>query len=38
LTVVPELFRFTAEYRMLIYGAVLLLMIRFRPQGILGTS
>lgn len=38
LTVIPELFRFTAEYRMLIYGAVLLLMIRFRPQGILGTS
>jgi len=38
LTIIPELFRFTAEYRMLIYGAVLLLMIRFRPQGILGTS
>ena len=38
LTVIPELFRFTAEYRMLIYGAVLLLTIRFRPQGVLGTT
>ena len=27
----------TAEYRMLIYGIVLLLLIRFRPQGLLGT-
>lgn len=33
----PEIFRFTADYRMLIYGAVLVLMIRFRPQGLLGT-
>ncbi len=33
----PELFRFTAEWRMLVYGLVLLLMIRFRPQGMLGT-
>ena len=38
LTALPELFRFTAEYRMLIYGAVLLLLIRFRPQGVLGTA
>ena len=38
LTAVPELFRFTAEYRMLIYGLVLLLVIRFRPQGLLGTA
>jgi len=30
-------FRFTADYRMLVYGVVLLLLIRFRPQGILGT-
>jgi branched-chain amino acid transport system permease protein len=37
LTALPEMFRFTAEYRMLIYGAVLLLLIRFRPQGMLGT-
>jgi branched-chain amino acid transport system permease protein len=33
----PELFRFTAEWRMLVYGMVLLLLIRFRPQGMLGT-
>ena len=33
----PELFRFTAEWRMLVYGVTLLLLIRFRPQGMLGT-
>ncbi len=37
LTALPEIFRGTAEYRMLIYGIVLLLLIRFRPQGVLGT-
>lgn len=33
---VPEFFRELQEYRMLIYGAVLVLLIRFRPQGLLG--
>ncbi len=33
----PELFRVTAEYRVLIYGLALLVLIRFRPQGLLGT-
>jgi branched-chain amino acid transport system permease protein len=33
----PEIFRGLAEYRMLFYGIVLLLLVRFRPQGILGT-
>ncbi|KVM67100.1 MULTISPECIES: ABC transporter permease [Burkholderia] len=33
----PELFRWAADYRMLIYGLVLLLLVRFRPQGVLGT-
>jgi branched-chain amino acid transport system permease protein len=33
----PELFRVTAEYRILIYGLVLLALVRFRPQGLLGT-
>lgn len=33
----PEIFRSFAEYRMLIYGIVLLLLIRFRPQGMFGT-
>lgn len=28
-----ELFRFSAEWRLLIYGLVLLLIVRFRPQG-----
>jgi branched-chain amino acid transport system permease protein len=34
---IPEISRFAAEYRVLIYGVVLLLLIRFRPQGLLGT-
>jgi branched-chain amino acid transport system permease protein len=33
----PEIFRWAADYRMLIYGLVLLLLVRFRPQGLLGT-
>lgn len=33
----PELFRATAEFRLLAYGIALLLLIRFRPQGLLGT-
>ena len=36
LTVAPEVFRFLAEYRMVIYGAILLGLILFRPQGLLG--
>jgi branched-chain amino acid transport system permease protein len=36
LTVAPEVFRFLAEYRMVIYGAILLGLIVFRPQGLLG--
>jgi branched-chain amino acid transport system permease protein len=32
----PELFRFAADYRMLIYGVILLLLVRFRPQGLFG--
>jgi branched-chain amino acid transport system permease protein len=30
-------FRVAAEYRVLIYGIVLLLLVRFRPQGLFGT-
>lgn len=33
----PELFRVAVEYRVLIYGVTLLLLVRFRPQGLLGT-
>ena len=38
LTVLPEIFRFVADYRLVIYGIVLLLMMVFCPQGILGTQ
>jgi branched-chain amino acid transport system permease protein len=34
----PELLRFLVDYRVLFYGVVLLLLIRFRPQGLLGTA
>ena len=34
----PELLRPAAEYRMLIYGVALLVLIRYRPQGLLGTA
>jgi branched-chain amino acid transport system permease protein len=36
LTIAPAVFRFLAEYRMVIYGALLLGLIVFRPQGLLG--
>lgn len=38
LTFLPELLRDFAEYRMLLYSAVLIVMMIFRPQGILGTK
>ena len=34
----PELFRFAAEYRMLVYGLALLALLRCRPQGLFGTA
>lgn len=36
LTIIPELLRQIADLRLLIYGIVLILMMRVRPQGILG--
>jgi branched-chain amino acid transport system permease protein len=36
LTALPELLRSFADERYLVYGIVLLLLIRFRPQGLLG--
>lgn len=36
LTIVPELLRGLAEYRMLIYGVVLVFMMLVRPEGLLG--
>ena len=36
LTVVPELLRDFALYRMLLFGVAMILIMRFRPQGLLG--
>jgi branched-chain amino acid transport system permease protein len=36
LAIVPELLRGFADYRMIAYGALLLLTLRLRPQGALG--
>jgi len=38
LTVVPEKFRAFHDYRLLLYGAVLLAMLHVRPQGLLPKS
>lgn len=38
LTTLPELLRFAAEFRWLVYGVLLLVVLRFRPQGILGSQ
>lgn len=36
LRIIPEFFRFVGNYRMLIYGSLLVLMVAFQPMGILG--
>ncbi len=36
LGVLPELFRPLADYRMLMYGGILLLAMRWAPHGLLG--
>lgn len=36
LTLIPELFRFASDYRILIFGLVLVLVLRFQPQGLVG--
>jgi branched-chain amino acid transport system permease protein len=38
LVALPEVFRGLTDYRYLLYGLALLLLIRFRPQGLLGTE
>ena len=38
ITVLPELFREFAEYRMVIYSLALILIMIFRPQGLLGNT
>lgn len=37
LTAIPELLRFAQEYRMVMYGIVLIFMMVFRPRGLFGT-
>jgi branched-chain amino acid transport system permease protein len=34
LEVLPERLRFVSNYRLLLFGAALVLMMRFRPEGI----
>ena len=38
LTLVTEVFRPISQYRMLVYGLVLVLVMVLRPEGIMGTS
>lgn len=38
LTLVTEIFRPIAQYRMLVYGLVLVLVMVLRPEGIMGTA
>jgi branched-chain amino acid transport system permease protein len=35
LTMIPEVLRFLSDYRYLIYGLILIVMMAFRPQGII---
>jgi branched-chain amino acid transport system permease protein len=37
ITSIPEILRAVAEYRMVTYGAVLIIAIVFMPRGIVGT-
>ncbi|TAL79555.1 MAG: hypothetical protein EPN76_01490 [Burkholderiaceae bacterium] len=36
MAIVPELLRSFAEWRMIVYGLILLLMLRWRPEGLMG--
>jgi branched-chain amino acid transport system permease protein len=36
LTLLPEAFRFINEYRLLIFGGLLMLVVRFAPEGLAG--
>ena len=38
LTVLPEVLRFAEGYRMLLFGVILLVVIMFAPQGIVGLA
>ena len=34
----PEVFRFASDYRLLIFGVLLVAILRFRPQGLVGDA
>ena len=36
LTLLPEFFRFMNDYRLLVFGALLVLVVRFAPHGLAG--
>lgn len=38
LTFLPEVLRFADDYRSLVYGALLVLMVRFMPSGLIGDN
>jgi len=38
LTILPEFLRFMNDYRMIIYPIALIVIMRFRPQGLMGTK
>ncbi|MEH7123222.1 branched-chain amino acid ABC transporter permease [Bacillus sp. JJ1532] len=38
MTLMPEVLRFISEYRYMIYGLILILMMAFRPQGIIDNN
>ncbi|HET7627582.1 MAG TPA: branched-chain amino acid ABC transporter permease [Bacillales bacterium] len=38
LTLLPEALRFLADYRYIIYGVILILMMAFRPQGVIDAN
>ncbi len=38
MTMLPEALRFISEYRYMIYGIILILLMAFRPQGIIDVS
>ncbi|HWM83979.1 MAG TPA: branched-chain amino acid ABC transporter permease [Pseudolabrys sp.] len=38
LTLMPEVFRFINDYKLLVYGALLLIVMRFAPAGIAGIA
>jgi branched-chain amino acid transport system permease protein len=37
LTIMPEALRFLAEYRLILYAALLITVMLVRPQGLMGT-